>query len=97
MEKVPTERIILLLLAVIVITVLILWVLVRIAKEMMRQFDLWVLQRARYLETHHQHHQHQHHKLMGSAQKIKPGKKGRDDVYLGESQSSSSSSGSESD
>lgn len=97
MEKVPTERIILLLLAAILITVLILWVLVRITKEMMRQFDLWVLQRARYLETHQHHHQHhQHNKLMAGAQKRKPNKKGKDDVYSGESQSSSSS-GSESD
>lgn len=96
MEKVPTERIILLLLAAMVITILIVWVLVRIAKEMMRQFDLWVLQRARYLENHHHHQQHHNNKVIMGAQKRKLNKKGKDNVYSGESQSSSGS-GSESD
>lgn len=95
---VPTERIILILLIAFVVTALILYVLVRIGQEMLRRFDLWVIQRARYLEeTDVRHHRHHHQKGGGggdstAARKRKTGGGRRDsldDSYSGESQSDS--------
>ena len=57
-QSIPTERIILLVLMVAGIACLIFYVLFLIGKEFMRRFNIWVIQRARYLEEQQHHHHH---------------------------------------
>lgn len=48
--SIPTERLVLLFLFALVVLGLIVYVLILIGKEVLRRLDIWVIQRARYLE-----------------------------------------------
>ena len=99
-QPIPTERIILLVLMVASITCLIFYVLFLIGKEFMRRFNIWVIQRARYLEEQQQQHHHHHHRKPsprpssskgGAVRRPGKGTKKKDDSYSGSSSSDDNS------